>query len=121
MLFELQERWLHDKQPHSQSSLAIPDVTSPVKLVEKLAPALGSKPPPLTRIWPWYEAVFQKFKSLQECKPEYLTVSKAVVRIMRHFFSEQENALEETVEACVISLRDLDLHERVFVLTFFFH
>ena len=34
--------------------------------------------------------------------------------------SEQENALEETVEACVISLRDLDLHERVFVLTFFF-
>lgn len=36
------------------------------------------------------------------------------------FLSEQENALEETVEACVISLRDLDLHERVFVLTFFF-
>ena len=36
------------------------------------------------------------------------------------FLSEQENALEETVEACVISLRDLDLHERVFDLTFFF-
>ena len=37
MLFELQERRMHDKQPHSQSSLAIPDVTSPVKLVGKIS------------------------------------------------------------------------------------
>ena len=38
-------------QPRSQSSLAISDVTSPVKLVEKIcAIALGSKPPLVTRI-----------------------------------------------------------------------
>ena len=38
-------------QPRSQSSSAISDVTSPVKLVGKVrAVALGSKPPLVTRI-----------------------------------------------------------------------
>ena len=43
-------------QPRSQSSSAISDVTSPVKLVGKIRPgrpraiALGSKPPVVTRI-----------------------------------------------------------------------
>ena len=37
-------------QPRSQSSSAISDVTSPVKLVEKVRQGLGSKPPLVTRI-----------------------------------------------------------------------
>ena len=42
---------VRQSQPRSQSSLAISDVTSPVKLVGNIrAIALGSKPPLVTRI-----------------------------------------------------------------------
>ena len=100
--------------------LAIRDVTSPVKLVGKISSC----------------ARFQAASShsdltlVRGCISKVQESSRVQIRIpncfqsscphYQAFLSEQENALEETVEACVISLRDLDLHERVFVLTFFF-